>query len=191
MDKCKRCSTNVNNVNMNRDILLYTILRDTFELNGFDHHHLVSDLSRRRPSGVSIYIKHHLKLLVGSVEMFPNQDLGIYLLVANFKTKVRAAVLYAKPGSSNDDIIDAIDESLDSKNRDYKIVLAGDFNTDMDTEHGREFCKILYEIYYMTLRNNIARYTTRGRTSIDAVFSTHSIRACGLYAGPDLDEKRP
>ncbi|GIY86002.1 ATP-dependent DNA helicase [Caerostris extrusa] len=58
---------------------------------------------------------------------------GIHVLVANFKTKVRAAVLYAKPGSSDDDIIDAIDESLDSKNRDYKIVLAGNFNIDMGT----------------------------------------------------------
>ncbi|GIY39611.1 uncharacterized protein CDAR_491621 [Caerostris darwini] len=70
------------------------------------------------------YCKHLLKPLVESVEMFPNQDLGIYVLVANFKTKVRVAVLYAKPGSSDNDIIDAIDESLDSKNRDYKIVLA-------------------------------------------------------------------
>ncbi|GIZ02651.1 ATP-dependent DNA helicase [Caerostris extrusa] len=45
--------------------------------------------------------------------MFPNQDLGIHVLVANFKTKVRVAVLYAKPGTSDDDITDAIDESLD------------------------------------------------------------------------------
>ncbi|GIZ01072.1 ATP-dependent DNA helicase [Caerostris extrusa] len=53
--------------------------------------------------------------------MFPNQDLAIHVLVANFKTKVRVTVLYAKPGSSDDDITDAIEESLDSKNRDYKI----------------------------------------------------------------------
>ncbi|GIX86746.1 ATP-dependent DNA helicase [Caerostris extrusa] len=33
----------------------------------------------------------------------------------------------------------------------------------------------------MTLRNNIAQYTTRARTSIDAGFSTHSGRTCGLY----------
>ncbi|GIY84928.1 ATP-dependent DNA helicase [Caerostris darwini] len=46
---------------MNSDILLlsetWTILRDTYGLNGFDHHHLVSDLPRQRPSCVSIYIK--------------------------------------------------------------------------------------------------------------------------------------
>ncbi|GIY57907.1 uncharacterized protein CEXT_563331 [Caerostris extrusa] len=76
---------------------------------------------------------------------------------------------------------DAIDESLDSKNRDYKTVLAGDLNTDMGTELGREFCKIMDEIYYMTLRNNIVQYTTRARTSIDAVFSADSVRTCGLY----------
>ncbi|GIX94742.1 ATP-dependent DNA helicase [Caerostris extrusa] len=101
---------------MNSDILLmsetWIKLRDTFKSNDFDHHHLVSDLSRRRPSGVSIYIKHHLKALVESAEMFPNQDLGIHVLVANFKTKVCASVLYAKPGSSDDDITDVIDESL-------------------------------------------------------------------------------
>ncbi|GIX98115.1 ATP-dependent DNA helicase [Caerostris darwini] len=86
-------------------------------------------------SGVSIYIKHHLKPLVESVEMFPNH-MGIHVLVANFKTKVRVDVLY-QPGSSDDDITDAIDESLDSKNRDYKIVLVGDFNIDMGTERER------------------------------------------------------
>ncbi|GIY75479.1 uncharacterized protein CEXT_26901 [Caerostris extrusa] len=133
MNKCKHCLTNINS-----DILLlsetWTISRDTFELNGFDHHHL--DLSLRRPRGVSIYIKHHLKLLVESVEMSSNQDLGIHVLVANFKTEVCVAVLYAKPGSSDDDIIDAIDESLDSKNRDNKTILAGDFNIDMGTESG-------------------------------------------------------
>ncbi|GIY11917.1 ATP-dependent DNA helicase [Caerostris extrusa] len=77
---------------------------------------------------------------------------------------------------------DAIDESLDSKNRDYKIVLAGDLNIDIGTERGREFCEIMDdEIYYMTLRNNIAQYTTRARKSVDAVFSTHSVRTYGLY----------
>ncbi|GIY78917.1 ATP-dependent DNA helicase [Caerostris darwini] len=85
-------------------------------------------------------------------------------------------------GSSDEDITDAIDESLDSKNRDYKIVLAGDLNIDMGTERGRKCCKIMDdEIYYMTLRNNIAQYTTRARTTIDAVFSTHRVRTCDLY----------
>ncbi|GIY26350.1 ATP-dependent DNA helicase [Caerostris extrusa] len=96
-------------------------------------------------------MKHHLKPLVESVEIFPNQDLGIHVLVANFRTKVFVAALYAKPGSRDDGITDAIDESLDN------------------------------EIYYMTLRTNIAQYTMRARTSIDAVFSTHSVRTCGLY----------
>ncbi|GIY27299.1 uncharacterized protein CDAR_507481 [Caerostris darwini] len=154
------------------------ILRVIFDLNGFDHHHLVSDLSRRRPSGVGSYIEHHLKPLEESAEMVPNQDLGIHVLVANFKTKVRVAVLYAKPLLSNDDNTNAIDKILDSKNRNYKILLADDFNIDMGTERGREFCKIMDEIYYMTSRNSIAQYTTRARTSIDAVFSTHSLRPC-------------
>ncbi|GIY49663.1 uncharacterized protein CDAR_29401 [Caerostris darwini] len=172
---------------MNSDILLlsetWTILRDTFELNGFDHHHLVSDLSWRRPSGGSIYIKHHFKPLVESNEMFTNQDLGIHVLVANFKTKVRVAGLYAKPGSSDDGITDANDESMGSKNRDYKIVLAFDFNIDMG--------KIMYEIYYMTLRNNIAQYTMKARTTIDAVFSTHSVRTRGMFDSSVFSQHLP
>ncbi|GIY37796.1 hypothetical protein CDAR_10691 [Caerostris darwini] len=51
----------------------------------------------------------------------------------------------------------------------------------MVTERGRELCKIMDEIYYMTLRNSTVQYTTRARTSIDTVFSTHSVRTCGLY----------
>ncbi|GIY10460.1 hypothetical protein CDAR_478511 [Caerostris darwini] len=47
------------------------------------------------------------------------------------KQKYRVAVLYAKPGLSDDDITDAIDESFDSKNWDYKIILTGDFNIDI------------------------------------------------------------
>ncbi|GIY70822.1 ATP-dependent DNA helicase [Caerostris darwini] len=51
----------------------------------------------------------------------------------------------------------------------------------MGIERGREFFKIRDEIYYMTLRNNIAQYTTRARTSIETEFSTQCIRTCGLY----------
>ncbi|GIY97697.1 hypothetical protein CEXT_553331 [Caerostris extrusa] len=40
-------------------------------------------------------------------------------------------------GSSDEDITDAIDESLDSKSHDYKRILAGDFSIDMGTERGR------------------------------------------------------
>ncbi|GIX91617.1 hypothetical protein CDAR_557331 [Caerostris darwini] len=61
----------------------------------------------------------------------------------------------------DNDITDASDESLDCKNRDYKIVLAGDFNIDVGTDLVREVCKIMDEIYYMTLRNNIAQYVQR------------------------------
>ncbi|GIY41175.1 hypothetical protein CEXT_747611 [Caerostris extrusa] len=62
---------------------------------------------------MSIYIKHHLKPLVESVEMFPNLDLGSHALLANFKTKVRVVVFITKPGSSDDGITDAIDENSD------------------------------------------------------------------------------
>ncbi|GIY85240.1 nose resistant to fluoxetine protein 6 [Caerostris extrusa] len=53
--------------------------------------HGVSDFHGEGRAVCSIYIKHHLKSLVESVGMFPNQDLGIHVLVANFKTKLHAA----------------------------------------------------------------------------------------------------
>ncbi|GIY80080.1 hypothetical protein CDAR_186081 [Caerostris darwini] len=38
--------------------------------------------------------------------------------------------------------------------------------------------RLIEEIYYMTLRNNVAQYTTRARTSIDAVFSAGGHVSC-------------
>ncbi|GIY65423.1 uncharacterized protein CEXT_499261 [Caerostris extrusa] len=107
--------------------------------------------------------------------MFPKQDLGFPVLVANFKTKVLVAVLYANQDRAPMTLPMSL-KCLDSKNRDYKIVMAGDFN--INTERRREFCKIMAEIYYMTSRNNIAQYTKRTRTRIDAIFSACSVRTC-------------
>ncbi|GFQ75744.1 ATP-dependent DNA helicase [Trichonephila clavata] len=170
---------------MNSNILLFaetwTVVGDKFALDHFDHYHLLSHHSRRKPSGVSIYIKKHLSSMVEEVEMFPNYETGVHVMVVNFKTKIRMAVLYAKPGSSDDDIFDALDQSLDSKNSDYRTVLAGDFNIDMMTQRGKEFCEMLTNIYYITLRNNPSQYTTLGQITIDCVFSTHGLRTCGVY----------
>ncbi|GBM59807.1 hypothetical protein AVEN_154362-1, partial [Araneus ventricosus] len=170
---------------MNSDILLFaetwTIVKDEFPLNNFHHHHLFSHHSRRKPSGVSVYVKKKLMPLVEDVEKFPNYDTGVHVMVLNFKTKIRVAVLYAKPETSDDDIYDAIDESLDSKNRDYKTILAGDFNININTEYGNEFCEIMDNIYYMKLRNNPSASTTIHRTTIDCIFSTHGVLVCGVY----------
>ncbi|GBN30786.1 hypothetical protein AVEN_103957-1 [Araneus ventricosus] len=170
---------------MNSDILLlaetWTIVKDEFELDSFDHYHLVSDLTKRKPSGVSVYIKKDFKYMVENVEKFPNYDTGIHVMVINFKTKVRIAVLYAKPGSSDDDIFDAIDDSLDVNHIDYKTVLAGDFNININTPKGKEFCDIMENIYYLKLRNNPSDSTTIHQTTIDCIFSTNIVRTCGVY----------
>ncbi|GFW00109.1 ATP-dependent DNA helicase [Trichonephila clavipes] len=71
--------------------------------------------------------------------MFPNNETGVHIMVVNFKTKIRIAVLYAKPGSSNNDIFDTLYESLDNENSNYSTVLADDFNIDMMTQHGQQF----------------------------------------------------
>ncbi|GIX77120.1 hypothetical protein CEXT_535411 [Caerostris extrusa] len=73
--------------------------------------------------------------------MFPNQDLGIHVLVANFKTKVHVAILCAKNQDRAADITDAIDESWTVKIVITKWYWPVIFNIDMGTEHGREFCK--------------------------------------------------
>ncbi|GFX05154.1 uncharacterized protein TNCV_1958101 [Trichonephila clavipes] len=170
---------------MNSNILVFaetwTVVGDKFAFDHFDHYHLVSHHSRRNPSGVSIYIKKQLSSMVDEVEMFPNYETGVHVMVVNFKTKVRITVLYAKPGSSNNDIFDALDESLDNKNSDYSTVLSGDFNIDMMTQRGQEFCEIMTNIYYIALRNNPSHYTTIGRTTIDCIFSTYGLRTWGVY----------
>ncbi|GFS47045.1 ATP-dependent DNA helicase [Trichonephila clavipes] len=115
------------------------------------------------------------------VEMFPNNETGIHIMVNNFKIKIRIAVLYVKPGSSNNDIFDALHKCLNNKNSDYSTVLACDFNIDMMTQHGQQFCEIMTNIYYIELRNNLPQCTTIGRTTTDCIFSTHDLRTCGVY----------
>ncbi|GFW67210.1 ATP-dependent DNA helicase [Trichonephila clavipes] len=65
---------------MNSNILLFaetwTVVGDKFAFDHFDHYHLVSHHSRRKPSGVSIYIKKQLSSMVDEVEMFPNYETG-------------------------------------------------------------------------------------------------------------------
>ncbi|GFR05412.1 ATP-dependent DNA helicase [Trichonephila clavata] len=102
-------------------------------------------------------------------------------MVVNFKTKKHIAVLHAKPGSSNNDIYDALDQILDNKNSDYRTVLAGDFKIKRMTRRGREFCEMLTNMYYITLRNNPSQYTTIGQTTIDCVFSTYGLRTWGVF----------
>ncbi|GFU07681.1 uncharacterized protein TNCV_826641 [Trichonephila clavipes] len=164
---------------MNSNILLFTetwtVVGDKFAFDHFDHYHLVSHHARRKPSGVSIYIKKQLSSMVNEVETFPNYETGVHVMVVNFKTKIRIVVLYAKPRSSNNDIFDALDESLDSKNSDYSTALAGDFNIDMMTQREQEFCEIMTNIYYIGLRNNPSQYTTIGRTTIDCIFFQHMV----------------
>ncbi|GFX70554.1 ATP-dependent DNA helicase [Trichonephila clavipes] len=76
---------------INSNILLFaetwTVVGDKFAFGHFDDYHLVSHHSRRKPSGVSIYIKKQLSSMVDEVEMFPNYETGVYVMVVNFKTK--------------------------------------------------------------------------------------------------------
>ncbi|GIY22531.1 csa-NinaC [Caerostris extrusa] len=123
------------------------------------------------PSGVSICIKHHLKPLVEIVEMLPNQDLGFTCWLQTLKQKCVWPFYMQNQDRATMTLPTPLTRAWTVKNRDYKTVLAGDFNIDMGTVRGRKFCTIMDEIYYTTLRNNIAQYTTRARKSIDAVFS--------------------
>ncbi|GIX84240.1 uncharacterized protein CEXT_149371 [Caerostris extrusa] len=97
------------------------------------------------------------------------------------KTIFVFAVLCAKPGSTVDEILDAVEEAAGDECDEYQTILAGDFNINMSTEVGRTFCEVLRDVYWLHLRTNPSHWTTRGRTSIDAVFSTHDLKCCGVY----------
>ncbi|GIX79444.1 uncharacterized protein CEXT_184341 [Caerostris extrusa] len=86
-----------------------------------------------------------------------------------------------KPGSTVDESIDAVEEAVGDESDEYKTILAGDFNINMSTEDGRTFCEVLRDVYWSHLRTNPCHWTTRERTSIDAVFSTHDLKCCGVY----------
>ncbi|GFR19720.1 ATP-dependent DNA helicase [Trichonephila clavata] len=83
---------------MNSNILLFaetwTKVGDKFAFDHFDHYHLLSHHSRRKPSGVSIYLKKHLSSMVEEVEIFPNYETGVHVMVVNFKTKIRTLPFY-------------------------------------------------------------------------------------------------
>ncbi|GBM96433.1 hypothetical protein AVEN_133800-1 [Araneus ventricosus] len=53
---------------MNSNILLFaetwTVFKDKFQLDRFDYYHLSSNPTKRKPSGVSIYIKNKLHYMV-------------------------------------------------------------------------------------------------------------------------------
>ncbi|GIX97272.1 ATP-dependent DNA helicase [Caerostris darwini] len=112
---------------------------------------------------------------------FPNYETGVHIAVVYLKNNIRFAVLYAKPGSTVDEILDAVEEAVGDECDEYKTILAGDFNINMNTEDGRTFCEVLRDVYWLHLRTNPSHWTTRGRTSIDAVFSTHDLKCCGVY----------
>ncbi|GIY72078.1 ATP-dependent DNA helicase [Caerostris extrusa] len=84
----------------------------------------------------------------------PNYETGVHIAVVYLKNNICFGVLYAKPG---------------------------DFNINMSTEDGRTFCEVLRDVYWLHLRTNPSHWTTRGRTSIVAVFSTHDLKCCGVY----------
>ncbi|KAF8789692.1 hypothetical protein HNY73_007613 [Argiope bruennichi] len=163
---------------MNTHILLFsetwTIFKDKFPQDDFNHYHLISHASKRKPNDVSIYVKKDLQNMVDDADIFPNYDMVIHFIVVNFKTKIRLAVLYAKPGSSDDDIFDAIQP--------YRLQNSlADFNLDVNTTNGKEFCDTMENIYYLKLRNNPSDSTTIHHTTIDCIFSTNIVRTCGIY----------
>lgn len=170
---------------MHSDILLFaetwTIPKDNIN---FPNFHRASEIhsstnGKRKPSGVSIYVKEGIK--IQSIHNYPNYEKGIHVSVVYLMKNIRFAVLYAKPGSSLDDISDAVYESVGDDCEDYKTVLAGDFNTNMSTDEGKIFCDVLRNVYWLELKTNPAYWTTRQQTSIDAVFSTHDLKCCGVY----------
>ncbi|KAG8172841.1 hypothetical protein JTE90_008245 [Oedothorax gibbosus] len=112
---------------------------------------------------------------------YPDYEKGIHLAVLYLQNRVRLIVLYSKPGNSCDDIVEALNNTIGVDYQEYISILAGDFNINMSTEDGKEFCEILREVYWLHLKTNPAHWTTRGGTTIDAVFASQDLKCCGVY----------
>ncbi|KAG8171564.1 hypothetical protein JTE90_026094 [Oedothorax gibbosus] len=139
-----------------------------------------SSLNRtRKHNGVAIYIKKHIPVIKRMA--YPDYEKGIHLAVLYLQNRVRLIVLYSKPGNSCDDIVEALNNTIGVDYQEYISILAGDFNINMSTEHGKEFCEILREVYWLHLKTNPAHWTTRGGTTIDAVFASQDLKCCGVY----------
>ncbi|GIY66735.1 ATP-dependent DNA helicase [Caerostris darwini] len=143
---------------MHSDLLLlaetWSIRSDRFEFQDFklcvETH---SSLNRtRKPNGVCIYAKKHIDFQ--GARAFPNYETGVHIAVVYLKNNIRFAVLYAKPGSTVDEILDAVEEAVGDECDEYQTILAGDFNINMNTEDGRTFWEVLRDVYWLHLRTN-------------------------------------
>jgi hypothetical protein len=74
--------------------------------------------------------------------------------------------------------LEAIDEGLPGF---IDTLLFGNFNIDMESEAGLYFRKVLMEEFKIYMRTNPRHYTTKGRRTIDALFSTLPVLQCGVY----------
>ena len=138
-----------------------------------------SESSERKHSGVCIYAKKDIPIL--KYEMFPDYSADIHIAVVYLQNNIRLAVLYAKPQSSTDYILDTIEDALGYDCHDYKSILAGDFNINLTTEDGKDFCNSMRNGNKLHLKTNPVHWTTRGRTTLDAIFSSHDLKCSGVY----------
>ena len=159
----------------------WSIMGDEYEFPDFQLGvETFSSLDRtRKHSGVAIYVKKQIPIVKRL--SYPNYDKGIHVAVLYLERNVRLVVLYSKPGNSCDDILDALNMTIGFEHNDYKSILAGDFNINMSTEDGKQFCEVIREGYWLDLKTNPAHWTTRGKTTIDAVFASEDLKCCGVY----------
>ncbi|GIY99994.1 hypothetical protein CEXT_360471 [Caerostris extrusa] len=104
------------------------------------------------------------------------------LQLYTLKTIFVFAVLYAKPCSTVDEIIDAVEEAVGDESDEYQTILAGDFNINMSTEDRRTFCKVLRDVYWSHLRTNPQSLDDK-RKNIHrcCLFDTRFKKCCGAY----------
>lgn len=169
---------------MSSDILLFTETRtiegDDFRLRDFhDPFEIIGDETERIPNGVSIYLKKRI-LDEGIYDTFPNYYTGIHMGMVIFK-RCRITVIYAKPHSLVREILKAIELAICWCYDKQHTILIGCFNIEMESESGKQLRSELANEYNLQIRTNPRQYTTKGRTTVDAIFSTEPLPNCGVY----------
>lgn len=168
----------------NSDVLVFTETRtvpeDRVLFEGFNRPHvIVSHHSKRKPSGVSIYLKNNV-FNSYAYENYPNYDTGVQISVVQLK-RCRIGALHARPQSSIQDIVEAVNKSLPNIKEMFTI-LFGNFNIEMNSEKGLELRDVFADVFDLYIRNDPKQFTRKNsKTTTEGIFSSKPLLCCGVY----------
>lgn len=168
----------------NSDVLVFTetwtVPEDRLFFEGFNRPHvIVSHHSKRKPSGVSIYLKNNV-FNSYAYENYPNYDTGVQVSVVQLR-RCRIGALYAKPQSSVQDILKAVNKSLPNIKEMFTI-LFGNFNIEMNSGKGLQLRDVFADVFNLYIRNDPKQFTRKKcKTTTEGIFSSKPLLCCGVY----------